>query len=168
MKDYEIRVFPKLADDGSTYWTACYPSIPGCVGGGDTVEEAICDAKENLSVYLEFLEEEKRKIPEDDYKGEFSGKIALRISRSTHRKLAEISEREGISINLLLNNAIENYIGKKSYEMVINKKIDDLRTMTDSGIALQQTNVIINQKVWGAVSKLENYISYDEVQYESL
>ena len=64
MKNYEIRVFPKLADDGSTYWTACYPSVPGCVGGGDTVEEAISDAQENLQVYLEFLQEEKRKIPE--------------------------------------------------------------------------------------------------------
>lgn len=61
MENYEIRVFPKLADDGSTYWTACYPSVPGCVGGGDTLEKAISDAQENLSVYLEYLQEEKSK-----------------------------------------------------------------------------------------------------------
>ena len=59
MENYEIRVFPKLADDGSTYWTACYPSVPGCVGGGDTLEEAISDAQENLNVYLEYLQEQK-------------------------------------------------------------------------------------------------------------
>lgn len=61
MENYEIRVFPKLADDGSIYWTACYPSVPGCVGGGDTLEEAISDAQENLNVYLEHLQEEKSK-----------------------------------------------------------------------------------------------------------
>ena len=44
MNNYEIRVFPKIAEDGSTYWTACFPSIPECVGGGDTIEEAIEDA----------------------------------------------------------------------------------------------------------------------------
>lgn len=159
MKNYEIRVFPKLADDGSTYWTACYPSVPGCVGGGDTLEEAISDAQENLNVYLEYLQEEKRKIPEEDYKGDFSGKIALRISKSTHKKLAEISENEGISINLLLNNAIENYIGLKSYDMNINKKIDDLREIADSGLYLQQTNTLINQKVWKNISELKEYIT---------
>ncbi len=159
MKNYEIRVFPKLADDGSTYWTACYPSVPGCVGGGDTLEEAISDAQENLNVYLEYLQEEKRKIPEEDYKGDFSGKIALRISKSTHKKLAEISENEGISINLLLNNAIENYIGLKSYDMDINKKIDDLREIADSGLYLQQTNTLINQKVWKNISELKECIT---------
>ncbi len=165
MKNYEIRVFPKLADDGSTYWTACYPSVPGCVGGGDTVEEAISDAQENLQVYLEFLQEEKRKIPEEDYKGDFSGKIALRISKSTHKKLAEISENEGISINLLLNNAIENYIGLKSYDMNINKKIDDLRTIADSGLYLQQANALMNQKVWNGISELKEYVT-EGVLYE--
>ena len=96
MKNYEMKVFPKIADDGSIYWTVVYPSIPECIGGGDTVEEAINDAKENLEVYLEFLEEEGKKIPDDDYKSEYSGKIALRVSKSTHKKLAEISEKEGI------------------------------------------------------------------------
>ena len=57
MKNYEVQIFPKVADDGTTYWTACYPSIPGCVGGGDTIEEAIADAQENLQIYLEFLDE---------------------------------------------------------------------------------------------------------------
>mgnify|MGYP002627596409 CR=1 FL=1 len=61
MENFEIIVFPKLADDGSTYLTACYPSVPGCVGGGDTPEEAISDAQENLNVYLEYLQEEKSK-----------------------------------------------------------------------------------------------------------
>ena len=165
MRNYEIRVFPKLAEDGTTYWTASYPSIPGCIGGGETVEEAISDAKENLQVYLEFLEEERRKIPEEDYKGEYSGKIALRISKSTHKRLAEISENEGISINLLLNNAIEIYIGLKTYDININKKIDELRAIADSGLYLQQLNAQLNQNVWHEISDIKDYIT-EGVLYE--
>lgn len=158
MKNYEIRVFPKYAEDGSTYWTASYPAIPNCVGCGDTVEEAIGEAKENLEIYLDYLLEEKRKIPDEDYKSEYSGKIALRISKSTHKRLAEISESEGISINLLLNNAIENYLGLKSYDININKKIDDLRSIADSGLNLQKMNVLINKKLWNDVSSIKNCI----------
>ncbi len=165
MKNYEIRVFPKLAEDGTTYWTACYPSVSGCVGGGDTVEEAIKDAQENLQIYLEFLEEERRPIPEENYKGEFSGKIALRISKSTHKKLADISENEGISINLLLNNAIEHYIGLKSYDMNINRKIDALRAIADSGLYLQQANAFVNQKLWNDVSEIKELVT-EGVLYE--
>ena len=167
MKNYEIRVFPKIADDGSTYWTACYPSIPGCIGGGDSVEEAISEAQENLEIYLEYLEEECKKIPEEDYKNEYSGKIALRVSRSTHKRLAEISEIEGISINLLLNNAIENYIGLKSYDMNINEKIDALREIADSGLYLQQVNAVINKKVWDGVTEIKGFVN-EGVIYEQL
>ncbi len=165
MRNYEIRVFPKKAEDGSTYWTAAYPSIPGCIGGGDTVEEAISEAKENLEIYLDYLQEEHKKIPDDDYKNEYSGKIALRISKSTHKRLAEISDNEGISINSLINNAIENYIGLKQYDMNINKKIDDLKEIADSSLGLQQVNTAINQKVWQDVTQLKNFVT-EGVYYE--
>ena len=151
MNNYEVRVFPKLAEDGSTYWTAYYPSIPDCIGGGDTVEEAICEAKENLELYLEFLKEECRKIPEDDYQSEHSGKIALRIPKGLHKRLAETAEREGVSVNLLINNALENYMGLKAYDMNINKKIDDLKDIAKFGCNLQIFNADANKKMWNEV-----------------
>ena len=57
LSKYEMRVSPKKADDGTTYWTATFSSIPGCVGGGDTPEDAVKEAMENLTVYTEFLKE---------------------------------------------------------------------------------------------------------------
>ena len=39
MNKYEIRVIPKEDVEGKTYWTAFYPAIEGCVGGGETAEE---------------------------------------------------------------------------------------------------------------------------------
>ena len=59
LSKYEMRVFPKTADDGTTYWTATFSSVPECIGGGDTLEEAVKEAMENLTVYTEFLKESK-------------------------------------------------------------------------------------------------------------
>lgn len=151
MKNYEVRVYPKKADDGSTYWTAVYPSIPGCVGGGDTPEEAIIEAQENLEVYLEYLEEEKRPIPAEDYEPQYSGKIAFRTSRSTHKRIAEIADREGISINLLINNAIERYIGEQQFDLNFYKKLVELKAVADSSLLLQQYNASFNHTMWDKV-----------------
>ena len=110
-------------------------------------------------------EEECKKIPEEDYRSEYSGKIALRVSKSTHKRIAEISENEGISINLLLNNAIENYIGLKSYDLGINKKIDELRKVADSGLDLQKYNFAINQNVWKDMEEIKDFVR-EGVVYE--
>ena len=48
MNNYEIRVIPKVDASGKTYWTAFYPAVEGCVGGGDTVEEATKEAEEKI------------------------------------------------------------------------------------------------------------------------
>ncbi len=154
MYNYEMKVSPKIAEDGSTYWTVSFPSVPNCVGGGDTAEEAINEAKENLEFYLEYLREECKPIPAEDFKAtEYSGKIALRISKSTHKRVAQLAESEGISTNALLNNAIENYIGLKTYDMNLNKKIDDLKAIADASLYLQNCNALFNQKMWGKFSK---------------
>ncbi len=123
MCNYEIRVFPLKAEDGSTYWTAQFPAVEGCIGGGDTPEEAITEAQENLEIFLEYLQEEKKKIPAEYEAPEYNGKISLRVSKSVHKKVAEIAEQEGISINMLLNNAVEHYLGMKEYDLELDKKI---------------------------------------------
>lgn len=145
MRNYEVRVYPKKAEDGTTYWTAMYPSVPGCVGGGDTPEEAIVEAQGNLEVYLEYLEDEKIKIPDEDSEPQYSGKIALRIARSTHKRIAEMAEQEGMSINSLLNNAIERYIGEQQFDVNFYKKLVELKAVADSSLVLQQYNASFNQ-----------------------
>lgn len=164
MRNYEVRVYPKKAEDGTTYWTAMYPSVPGCVGGGDTPEEAIVEAQENLEVYLEYLEEEKKRLPPEDVEPLYSGKIALRVSRNTHKKIAAMADREGISINLLLNNAIERYIGEQQFDLNFYKKLAELKSVADSSLLLQQFNASFNQTMWDKVSHGEEYVKVGEWQ----
>ena len=46
----EIRIEPRKAEDGSTYWTASAVGVSGVVGGGDTPEEALIELQENYDV----------------------------------------------------------------------------------------------------------------------
>nr|MBQ4318645.1 toxin-antitoxin system HicB family antitoxin [Clostridia bacterium] len=55
----------------------------------------------------------KISIPADSFA--YSGRIALRIPKSTHKKLAEKSASEGVSLNMLLNCAVERYISSEHF-----------------------------------------------------
>ena len=55
-KSYEVQLVTSINADGEIYWTAVYPELRNCVGGGSTAEEALREAAENLKIYLEYLE----------------------------------------------------------------------------------------------------------------
>lgn len=151
MENYEIRIIPRKADDETTYWTAFYPEISDCVGCGSTPEEAIEEANDNLDFLLEYLREEGKEIPKEYSETKYNGKIALRVSKSTHKRLSDLAENEGISVNLLLNNAIENYLGLKKYDYEFTEKINNLRTVANSINVWQQYASTVNQKAWKSV-----------------
>lgn len=52
---YAMKVYPMHLENGKTEWCVEYPDLKGCVGGGDTIEEAITDAEASKSVYLSYL-----------------------------------------------------------------------------------------------------------------
>lgn len=147
MANYEIRVIPKVDASGTTYWTASFPAIEGCVGGGSTAEEAIKEAEENLEIYLEYLESEGIGIPNEYEDTSYSGKIALRVSKSTHKKLAEKSADEGVSVNMLINNAVEHYLGMSEYNCKLDAKIRNIQSLTVRSLNLQIDNFAINQQL---------------------
>lgn len=58
--DYAMKVYPIHLENGKTEWCVEYPDLKGCVGGGDTIEEAIADAEATKAVYLRYLEENEK------------------------------------------------------------------------------------------------------------
>ena len=48
---YSTKMYPIHLDDGRTQWCVGHPDLKGCVGGGDTEEEAIKDA-EKYKLYI--------------------------------------------------------------------------------------------------------------------
>jgi len=64
-----------------------------------------------MRAWIEVALEEGIPVPEPRREEEYSGKFVVRLPKSLHHKLAQIAEREGVSLNSLVNVAIAHYIG---------------------------------------------------------
>ena len=147
MGNYEIRVVPKKDISGKVYWTASFPAIDGCIGGGNSAEEAINEAEENLEVFLAYLLEQGRDIPTEYSENQYSGKIALRVPKSIHQQLIKKAGEESVSLNMIINSAISHYLGLREYEFKLDQKINEIRNLTRQSLNLQKENFIINQQL---------------------
>ena len=74
---------------------------------GDSVSSIINDFHKAVDEYLMFCTS-KGKEPEKPFKGSFN----VRINADLHRKLALTASERGISLNTLVENAIQHSVGK--------------------------------------------------------
>ena len=94
--------------EGHTYWVAKSSLLKGCIGQGDTPDEAISELASNETEWLETAKEFGIPIPEvpimrtDGY----SGKITIRIAPIEHGKAAYYAKEEGVSLNKYISDAI--------------------------------------------------------------
>ena len=88
-----------VEDQEEGVYVVSYPDLPGCITCGDTIEDAMNNAKDAKKAWIEAALEEGIEINEPDSIEDYSGQFKLRIPRSLHRSLAEHSQREGISMN---------------------------------------------------------------------
>jgi len=127
--DYRFKAYQFLAEDGYT-WYIEYPDIPACVGGGDSIEEALQAGKENIEAYFQYLKEEGKPIPEPSLEPSevnYSGKLVLRLGKSNHEKAALLAEKENISINSLLNELIAEGLERRMCRKAVNEMIEELK-----------------------------------------
>ncbi len=104
-KEFQIKLYPIKDDDGSeTVWAAEIPELPGCVGAGDTPQEALLALDDARKSWIEvaLLEGKKVPIPTADDTLTFSGKFTLRLPKTLHKDLAEKAEQEAVSLNQYL------------------------------------------------------------------
>lgn len=59
----QVLVYP--GEDG--FWVAECPSLPDCISQGKTKEEAIVNIQEAIGLYIEALEEDNIKVPQDHF-----------------------------------------------------------------------------------------------------
>lgn len=146
--NYRFNVYQIETTEG-LQWYVEYPDISAVVGGGNTPEEAITEARNNLNAYIEYLENEGLALPVvTKYENEYSGKVTLRMSYSLHKKVAELSELEGVSINSYINEALiektQNSISEKSCMQIISENASKLKKKASSfileGINNYETN----------------------------
>lgn len=123
---YRIVVNPIETTEGIE-WIAEYPDIKYCSGSGKTPQEAIEVAEKNKERYLKEAAELGEEIPApiDFSVNKFSGKFTVRVTKKLHKEIAELSEKENVSINHLITEALTSYVSKKQ----VFNEINDLKSL---------------------------------------
>lgn len=94
--NYKMEIFEDKDEGG---FVARYPELPGCMAQGETVNDVLKDLKVAKKIWIESMINDKKEIFEPKNEEEYSGQFKLRLPRSLHKKLAEKSNSEGISMN---------------------------------------------------------------------
>lgn len=104
---YPFKMYQMQVED-HIFWIAESLSLKGCIGQGDSLEDAQKELEENESVWLETAEEFNMDIPPIPIQKEnaYSGKFTVRISPYTHEEAAELAKSQNISLNQYVNDAI--------------------------------------------------------------
>lgn len=113
-KEFSIKIYPVKNDKNDTVWAAEIPELPGCIGAGDTPQEAITALEDAKISWIDIAVYDNKKIPEPkkEYDIDYSGKFTLRLPKILHKNLAEKAEEECVS----LNQYLLYLISKRHYE----------------------------------------------------
>jgi antitoxin HicB len=104
---YAIVIEPLSPSDGGG-WLATVPALPGCMGDGETPEEALADAEAAVSEWIDAARRTGRAAPASAALGQWR----QRVPRSLHEKLKIVAAREGVSLNAYVANVLAEAIGR--------------------------------------------------------
>ncbi|HHY71176.1 MAG TPA: toxin-antitoxin system HicB family antitoxin [Thermoanaerobacterales bacterium] len=104
---YRIKMYPMVEENDQVEeneqieWVAEIPDLPGCVGCGDTPEEALAMVEDAKQSWIESALADGIAIPEpkNPDNSQYSGKFTLRVPKSLHKELSLKAEDEGLSLN---------------------------------------------------------------------
>ncbi len=96
-EEYPISVTPIPSEEGGGYMVAL-PDLPGCVADGDTIDQAIEEARDAFAAWTKAEVEDKGTIPAPRT---YSGQFVQRIPKTLHMRLVKRAASEGVSLNQL-------------------------------------------------------------------
>jgi len=101
-KNYPMRLYTDESAE-PIEWIAEYSDLPGCIGVGDTAEEAIAEAEINKSLWIEATEKLGGTVPEPSEidSNSYSGKFNIRLPKFLHKALSLKADDEETSLNQL-------------------------------------------------------------------
>ena len=112
--NYELSI-KRLEEDGEIYFAVSYPELPGLVVYTDTIEEGITDIENAKQEWFYAALESNMEIPLPREDKVVSGRITLRLPKSLHYEVKNKAAMEGVSLNLFLNQLINNSL--RVYDM---------------------------------------------------
>jgi len=116
-RDY-FRMLPygiTLRKDKDGDWVARVSELPGCTAHGSTQAESLKNLDEVMDVWLEDALISGTAIPAPQVAEQLpSGKWLQRVPRSLHKKLADLAERDDVSLNQLVTSILSEAVGRRN------------------------------------------------------
>jgi predicted RNase H-like HicB family nuclease len=133
-KFYGMRVYPMNTDSKTVEWVAEFPDLPGCVGSGDTPEEAVTMVIDAKKAWIEAAIEDDKNIPEPSnlYESDYSGKFTLRLPKTLHRELTIQADYEGVSLNQYIIYLITKGLNREI--SATKEKVSEIRLQIEANI----------------------------------
>lgn len=105
---------------------ATHPLLEGCMAEGPTTDEAIANLADSRELWIEARLASGYSVPEPE-REEFSGRISLRMAPSLHARLSELADSKKISLNLLINTVLAEYVGGAGLQGELQEILRELR-----------------------------------------
>jgi len=106
---YHISLVQDGEDGGK--WVAAVEELPACSSRGTTPEEALAGIKNAMAGWIAEALREGRDIPKPRTTTSHSGRLLLRMPRTLHAELTRVAEREGVSLNQFITDALASAVG---------------------------------------------------------
>ncbi len=100
-----------VPDPETGTYSATMLEFPGCVTQGDSREEALSRLEDAARSWLEAALDLGQQVPEPSAEAAYSGRLVLRLPKDLHRRAAEAAERDGVSLNQYIGNALAERLG---------------------------------------------------------
>ncbi|MGO5593426.1 toxin-antitoxin system HicB family antitoxin [Acidaminococcus sp. HCP3S3_G9_1] len=102
IKYYMALPYQEILEPEENGYLAYIPLLKGCEGQGPTEAEALKALEMKKKEWLEERLEKNEEIPEPLTLEQFSGRFALRMPKSLHRKISLLAKEEGVSLNQMI------------------------------------------------------------------
>ena len=112
-----------IPDEKGTF-SAQILEFPGCFSQGNTPDEAFQNLENAASAWIEAALLQQQDIPPPSACCGYTGKVALRLPKSIHKKAMELAQRDGTSLNQYLITAIATRIGAEDLYARLVERLD--------------------------------------------
>ncbi|MBC7767616.1 MAG: type II toxin-antitoxin system HicB family antitoxin [Phycisphaerales bacterium] len=142
-------------EDGTFH--AEMPDFPGCFATGETRAKALQSLQDVAESWLRSMIERGQPIPSAPQQMSYSGKLALRLSKSLHRQAAVAAQRDGVSLNSYIVTCLAHHVGMQSPSLA-SYLLRDTRMQT---ISTTNIDMHVHTKKYEFVQMIPNLASED-------